>query len=49
LACVTVDAIQHTPYVVGTADQRVLAAKGQTIYARGQGLIDGHFRIVAIS
>ncbi|MBJ8435180.1 LysM peptidoglycan-binding domain-containing protein [Acinetobacter pittii] len=36
-----IDAIQHTPYVVGTADQRVLAAKGQTIYARGQGLIDG--------
>lgn len=35
------DAIEHTPYIVGTADQRVLAAKGQTIYARGQGLIDG--------
>ncbi|KQQ68289.1 LysM peptidoglycan-binding domain-containing protein [Acinetobacter sp. Leaf130] len=35
------DAIEHTPYVVGTADQRVLAAKGQTIYARGQGLVNG--------
>ncbi|EPO0305528.1 LysM peptidoglycan-binding domain-containing protein, partial [Acinetobacter baumannii] len=35
------DSITNTPYVVGTADQRVLAGKGQTIYARGQGLING--------
>ncbi|MFX5835041.1 LysM peptidoglycan-binding domain-containing protein [Acinetobacter baumannii] len=35
------DSITNTPYIVGTADQRVLAGKGQTIYARGQGLING--------
>ena len=35
------DAIEHTPYIIGTADQRVLAAKGQTIYARGEGLVNG--------
>ncbi len=32
------ESIQSTPYIVGTADQRVLAAKGQTVYARGNGL-----------
>ncbi|MBO6151938.1 MAG: peptidoglycan-binding protein LysM, partial [Acinetobacter sp.] len=31
------ESIQSTPYIVGTADQRVLAAKGQTVYARGNG------------
>lgn len=32
------DALQGTPYILGTADQRVLAAKGQTVYARGGGM-----------
>ena len=32
------ESIANTPYVLGTADQRVLAGKGQTIYARGNGL-----------
>ncbi len=32
------DAAESTPYIVGTADNRVLAAEGQTIYARGNGL-----------
>ncbi|MDK1684986.1 LysM peptidoglycan-binding domain-containing protein [Acinetobacter terrestris] len=32
------ESIQGTPYILGTADQRVLAAKGQTVYARGNGL-----------
>ncbi|MEG1490237.1 LysM peptidoglycan-binding domain-containing protein [Acinetobacter sp.] len=35
---VTPESIQSTPYILGTADQRVLAAKGQTVYARGNGL-----------
>ena len=35
------DALDATPYIVGTADQRVLAAKGQTVYARGVGLEAG--------
>lgn len=33
--------ISDTPYIIGTADQRVLAAKGQTVYARGNGLTVG--------
>ena len=32
------ESITGTPYILGTADQRVLAAKGQTVYARGNGL-----------
>ena len=32
------DSLEGTPYILGTADQRVLAAKGQTVYARGQGM-----------
>lgn len=32
------ESTQSTPYILGTADQRVLAAKGQTVYARGNGL-----------
>lgn len=32
------DALEGTPYILGTADQRVLAAKGQSVYVRGQGL-----------
>lgn len=35
------DAIESVPYVVGTTDQRVLAAKGQKIFVRGQGLQNG--------
>jgi len=32
------DSIEGTPYILGTADQRVLAGKGQKVYARGNGL-----------
>ncbi|WP_407412541.1 LysM peptidoglycan-binding domain-containing protein [Acinetobacter sp.] len=35
------NALDATPYIVGAADQRVLAAKGQTVYARGAGLEAG--------
>lgn len=35
------DSVQGTPYILGTADQRVLAGKGQKVYARGQGLVVG--------
>ena len=35
------ESLTHIPYVLGTADQRVLAAKGQNIYVRGQGLVTG--------
>ena len=35
------DSLDATPYIVGAADQRVLAAKGQTVYARGVGLEAG--------
>ncbi len=30
--------VENLPYVLGAADQRVLAAEGQTIYVRGAGL-----------
>lgn len=30
--------LTQVPYILGSADKRVLAAKGQLIYARGQGL-----------
>lgn len=33
--------IANTPYVVGSADNRVIAAAGQRIYVRGQGLTEG--------
>jgi hypothetical protein len=32
------DSVVNTPYILGTADNRVLAAAGQTVYARGNGL-----------
>ncbi|RKG29239.1 LysM peptidoglycan-binding domain-containing protein [Acinetobacter tianfuensis] len=32
------DALEHTPYILGAADHRVLAAAGQTVYARGNGM-----------
>lgn len=35
------DSIQGTPYILGTADQRVLAGKGQKVYVRGNGLVVG--------
>ncbi|ENW96867.1 MULTISPECIES: LysM peptidoglycan-binding domain-containing protein [unclassified Acinetobacter] len=36
-----VDTIAHTPYILGTADKRVLAGKGQSVYVRGKGLENG--------
>lgn len=35
------DSVQGTPYILGTADQRVLAGKGQKVYARGHSLVVG--------
>lgn len=35
------EAIANTPYILGTADNRVLAGKGQSVYVRGQGLENG--------
>ncbi|MEN3980255.1 LysM peptidoglycan-binding domain-containing protein [Acinetobacter sp. CWB-B33] len=35
------EALENTPYIVGAADERVLAAKGQTVYVRGNGLTVG--------
>ncbi|MDH5820330.1 MULTISPECIES: LysM peptidoglycan-binding domain-containing protein [Acinetobacter] len=35
------DSVQGTPYILGTADQRVLAGKGQKVYVRGNGLVVG--------
>nr|WP_174506949.1 LysM peptidoglycan-binding domain-containing protein [Acinetobacter sp. Marseille-Q1620] len=32
------ESIQHLPYVLGTEDKRIIAAKGQKIYIRGEGL-----------
>ena len=32
------ESLEQTPYIVGAADHRVLAAAGQTVYARGHGL-----------
>ncbi len=32
------ESLENTPYILGTADQRVLAGKGQTVYTRGNGL-----------
>ncbi len=32
------ESLQDTPYILGAADNRVLAAAGQTVYARGNGL-----------
>ncbi|WP_151982031.1 LysM peptidoglycan-binding domain-containing protein [Acinetobacter guerrae] len=40
-AIVASDSIENTPYILGTADQRVLAGKGQSVYVRGQGLTSG--------
>ncbi|WP_343682872.1 LysM peptidoglycan-binding domain-containing protein [Acinetobacter baylyi] len=35
---VSAENIKAAPYILGTTDQRVLAAKGQQVYVRGQGL-----------
>lgn len=35
------ESIKNTPYILGTADNRVIAGKGQTVYARGNGLVSG--------
>ena len=35
---VTPDSLQTTPYILGTADRRIVAGEGQTVYARGQAL-----------
>ena len=35
---IAAESMEGTPYILGTADQRVLAAKGQSVYARGNGL-----------
>lgn len=35
------DTLDGIPYIVGIADQRVIAAKDQTVYARGNGLVVG--------
>ncbi|WP_130804072.1 LysM peptidoglycan-binding domain-containing protein [Acinetobacter ihumii] len=40
-AIVASDSVENTPYILGTADQRVLAGKGQSVYVRGQGLTSG--------
>lgn len=38
---VAAENVANTPYVLGTADGRVIAAKGQNIYVRGNGLENG--------
>ncbi len=35
------ESIVGTPYILGTADNRVVAGVGQTVYARGNGLVAG--------
>ncbi len=35
------DTLDGVPYIIGAADERVLAAKDQTVYARGNGLVVG--------
>ena len=32
------ESIKNTPYILGTADHRVIAGQGQTVYARGNGV-----------
>ncbi|WP_353144519.1 LysM peptidoglycan-binding domain-containing protein [Acinetobacter pragensis] len=38
---VSPETLENTPYIIGAADERVLAAKGQTVYARGNGMTVG--------
>jgi len=35
---IAADSLNDTPYIIGAADHRVLAAQGQTVYARGNGM-----------
>ena len=35
---ISADSVTDTPYVVGVKENRVIAGKGQTVYARGNGL-----------
>jgi len=35
------DSLNNTPYIVGMADERVIAGAGQNVYARGLGLVIG--------
>ena len=35
------ESLTGTPYILGTADQRVLAGKGQKVYSRGKGIVAG--------
>lgn len=35
------ESLVNTPYILGTADNRVIAGRGQTVYARGNGLVIG--------
>ncbi len=37
-AIIAPESLENTPYILGTADNRVLAGKGQTVYTRGNGL-----------
>lgn len=38
---VNVEDIEGTPYILGNRDNRVIAAVGQSVYVRGQGLVIG--------
>lgn len=45
-AIVAPEYLENTPYILGTADNRVLAGKGQIVYARGNGLQVGqHYAV----
>lgn len=35
------NSLPNTPYIVGAADKRVISAEGQTVYARGNGIVAG--------
>ena len=35
------ESLTHIPYILGAADNRVITAAGQTVYARGNGLVIG--------
>lgn len=35
------ESLQNIPYTIGAADNRVITGEGQTVYARGNGLVNG--------
>ena len=35
------ESLTHIPYILGAADNRVITGAGQTVYARGNGLVTG--------